>query len=100
MEIKHTQTPWKIENVVGDIIHNTDGVCVARKPLHEDNAANWKKDSQFIILACNGYDEMVAALHDAGDVIEAQIVHGEVSQEGWHDMLEKIVAALRKGGAL
>ena len=37
---------------------------------------------------------LLNVLHDAGDVIEAQLAHGEVSEAGWQLQLGEIVAAI------
>lgn len=42
--------------------------------------------------------DLLNALHEAGDVIEAQLALGEVTAEGWQETLEQIVAALQKAG--
>lgn len=39
---------------------------------------------------------MLNALHQAGDVIEAHLVHGEVSEAGWNDILDFIARTILK----
>ena len=51
-----------------------------------------------IVRACNAHDALVAALDAAIEQITAQLVHGEVTQEGWQSTLDELVAA-QKGGA-
>jgi hypothetical protein len=102
VETKHTPIPWHVHGEgyvpqpgaekLYSIAWSNDGELVAEGVYGKENAA-------FIVRACNAHEELEAALNEALEVITAQLVHGEVSVEGWQETHDQIVDALSKAEA-
>jgi hypothetical protein len=69
MEAKHTATPWTLIGKQGTAIWAGDEI-VATVEGSRTNHATARATAEFIVLACNAHDDLVAALKEAVHVIE------------------------------
>lgn len=114
MSAKHTATPWHCKRLIGVVDR---GFALFRtkesgttKTTHriDDNGEFAKEDAEFIVRACNAYDDSMKALQltlsglESGNVKSKPIIDfGDENAENLPMMsLEQVIrAAIAKGGA-
>jgi len=73
MKIKHTATPWKINELGSSIVgKDFDGEYVRLLDIPDSDSPLQQTEAKFIILAVNSHEKMLEALKD----IEYKLVKG------------------------
>ena len=62
---EHTETPWKISDVILTRIIDEDNNSVAEGLSADYNNPNGRANAEFIVKACNMHDELVEACRKA-----------------------------------
>lgn len=113
-ETKHTPTPWRATKA-RTLIHiagDEGGVCsisvspprVPEIHIREETVARAKADAEFIVRACNAYDDLLAIVEavasaDPDDTIGSIKVHPDGAPSAWLKDAARAAIAKAKGGA-
>jgi len=107
----HTPLPWEVDYSNADVsqagIKTEDGINVAWMSKYQPNCSS-HENAEFIVKAVNCHDELVEALKECSDDLEALVNHEYIGVRDYPSMdkkyqrdmqpVEKAKAALAKAG--